>query len=127
MYKTTQMYQYIHDVATKDSTTPKKGGKPSRPARGNRIGVVVAKVLDSKTYGIHVSLTNPMDEFDKDIALNLALGKLVVGEKLPDIIVKPYTTKRARNIKTQFDTFSESVAIVFKDKKPCALNSFYNF
>lgn len=126
--RTTQIHMFIHDKPTIMTTTPKKSGKPSRPAKGPVIGVAVARVLSEETYGIQVSLAHPGhevkggwreggDKFDKDIALRLAVGKLVSGDPLPFIFSQKPTTKRAALINQQFSAFAAQAAVIFKDKK----------
>lgn len=116
--KTTQIHMYLHELPSgKNSTVPKKSGKPSRPARGPRCGVMVARVLDDQTFGIHASLTHPTDKFDQHVALPLAVGKLVNGEPLPKIFAQAGpATKRAMHLFKQFHDFSVQAQKVFKDK-----------
>jgi len=118
---TKTIHQYIHALPTTKGLTHKKSGQPSRQPRGEEIGVMVAHVLDDKTYGLQISLVHPgvgkiKDKFDRHIALRFALGKLVLGEPLPFVVHNPNETKRSINIKKQFQAFSLQAAKVFKDK-----------
>lgn len=127
-FKTNLINMYIHELPTKGLTTnPKKSGKPSRPARGERIGVAVAQVTSDETYAVNVSITNPGtmakggewtpgDVFNARMGNLLVLGKIAMGEPMPHIAFETPTTKRAVNIKKQVDFFRLQASKVFKDK-----------
>lgn len=84
----------------------------------SKVGVMVARVVDEKNYSINVSLVHPkLDTFDKEIAIPLAVGKLINFTPLPLVCVNKPNTKRAEIIKSQIDRFCERAAKVFKDKK----------
>ncbi len=133
---------YIHDKPLfTTSLTAKKSGKPSRPARGPKIGAMIAMAIDEKSYAIGVSLVNPgvevaipkaekkalgiprgvvnvvgADVFDKHIAVSVAAGHAVTGEPLPYVVTSTPTTRRATVIRAQFENFRIQAAKVFKDK-----------
>ncbi len=125
---TTQIHQFIHDVPTTKALVNKKSGAFGRIAKGKAIGVMVAKVVDANHYAIAVSLAHPGhevkggyveggDKFDKHIAVTLALGKLVQGSPLPRVCTMPASTRRAKFIQHQFDSFLLQASKVFKDKQ----------
>lgn len=129
--KTTQIHQFIHDVPTTQALTNKKDGSHGRVAKGEKIGVLVAKVIDDKSYAVQVSLTHPGHEvkggfreggdvFDKHIAITLALGKIMEKAPLPRVCVMPANTKRAKFIQEQYDAFILQAAKIFKDKQRLA-------
>jgi hypothetical protein len=127
MMKTIQIHQFVHDLPTTKAELTKKSGKPSRPPRGERIGVMVARVVDDQHYAVQMSLVSSgrsikggfiadADVFDPHIAVNLALGKIMTGENLPRVCISPATTHRSKNIQAQFDSFLLQASKVFKDK-----------
>jgi len=84
----------------------------------SKVGVMVARALDDKTFGINVSLVHPdLDTFDKNMSIILAVGKLVNFHPLPRICINPNNTKRARAIHFQFHKFVQRAYKVFKDKE----------
>ena len=134
--KTTQVHRYIHELAPETAqrdgaVNTRKDGKPSRPARGERCGVLVAKVVDDNHYAIGVSLAHPgkikkhrgetclvgFDLFEPEVGLELALNNIATGAALPRVCVMPATTHRARNIQKQYDEFALQAIKIFKDKQ----------
>jgi hypothetical protein len=124
--KTIQVHQVVHDLPTTTGQSLKKNGKPARPAKGEPIGVMVARVVDDSHYAIAVSLCNPGrvtkgglvgdDKFHAKTGLKLALGSMVLGEDLPRVCVMPASTQRSKNIQAQYDGFILQAAKIFKDK-----------
>lgn len=126
--KTVMTKMYIHAPLLRPTiVNTKKSGKPSRPARGPKIGVAVAMALDEKRYGVNISLVNPGrtirggkivggDKFDVDIATKIAIAKIVSGDTLPFVAVETPFTKRGAHIRQQVDYFRQAAAKVFKDK-----------
>lgn len=126
--RTTQVHQFIHEVPVAQALTNKKDGSHGRVAKGEAIGVMVARVVDDNHYAINVSLTHPGhevkggfrkggDKFDKHIAITLALGKMVEGDALPRVFTQTPTTKRAKWLNYQFEGFVKQAEKIFKDKQ----------
>jgi len=134
--KTMMIHRYIHELPDEvglreGATNVRKDGKPSRPARGQRCGLMVAKVVDDNHYAIAVTLAHPghmknhngelqivgYDIFDPKQGMALANMKIVRGDDLPRVCVMPATTHRARNIQAQYDAFLLQAIKVFKDKQ----------
>jgi len=132
--KTVMINSYIHAPSTSLATNAKRSGKPSRPARGPKIGVAVAMVTDELHYAINVSLVNPgrhqrggklvgFDKFDKHIATKLAIGKIVSGEPVPHVVYEEPLTHRAKSIQQQVNLFRQQAGKVFKDKEEVIVKS----
>lgn len=101
----------------------------------NRVGLMYAMALDNVSYAVNVSLVNPgrtlpngkrvgADRFDKGIAEDIAIAKIVKNEPLPKVLVG--RSKRANAIARQFLHFRERAECFFQDKNERALvNSLY--
>ena len=121
--KTKMLVMYLHERPTRGlvGMLTKKSGEPSRPMRGEKIGVGVALVVGDNHYVTNYSMVNPVgfDRFDKHIAVNYTLGKIMSGDAKPSLCFPTERdTKRGAYIRKQIAQFEEQAAKVFKDKTP---------
>ena len=133
--KTVTIHRYIHELPSEinlraGAQNTRKDGKPSRPARGPRCGIMVAAAVNDKEYCIGVALAHPgqlknhngvvqvvgFDDFDPAIGYHMAMEKAMKNERLPRVCLMPADTHRSKNIQAQYDNFLLQTSKVFKDK-----------